>query len=180
VTGIQPGSSPSVSLHQHRALTLPAVGAGGFPTSIYPVPPVRLNEGLDIPCPDSAGLRRPGRGIRSAALTVVNRLGRSFQSDLRISDRIYWSQALTNWQGSLSHADEKGGGAVHVLYSGPLESYDQAFRPLDLSQTILAGCGDRTARGTWMIVTGQVYKPARQGEYLLIDRHGHVLLWIAQ
>jgi hypothetical protein len=68
----------------------------------------------------------------------------------------------------------------HVLYSGPLLSYHQRFGPPDMSRTILAGCSGQVARGTWMIVTGQVRDPGLQGEFLLLDRRGRELLWNAQ
>jgi len=29
---------------------------------------------------------------------VVNRLGRSFRSDLRLTDRVYWRQTLAIWR----------------------------------------------------------------------------------
>ena len=49
-----------------------------------------------------------------------------------------------------------------------------------MSSTIRTGCGDRTARDTWMIVEGPVNGPAIQGEFLLLDRRGHILVWNAQ
>ena len=48
-----------------------------------------------------------------------------------------------------------------------------------MSHPILAGCGSLVARGTWMIVTGQVREPGLQGEFLLLDRRGHELVWNA-
>jgi hypothetical protein len=149
-----PGSSPSASSHphprRHPAYSLPPVGALGFPVSIYPPPPSHKVLNAVGVCPSPSGLRSPGPGIRAAALTVVDSLGRSFRSDLRLSDRVYWQQALTNWREGLGGPS----GTVHVLYSGPLESYRSQFGPPDFSPTIRAGCGNRIARDTWMIVEG--------------------------
>jgi hypothetical protein len=121
-------------------------------------------------------LGSPGPGIRAAALAVVDSLGRSFRSDLRLTDRVYWQQTVTNWGEGLGGPS----GPAHVLYSGPLESYRSRIGPPDFSPTIRAGCGNRIARDTWMIVTGHVSEPALQGQYLLLDRRGHVLLWYVE
>lgn len=184
VTGIQPGSSPSASPARHAkphpALTLPAVGAAGFPASIYPPPASHEELNLVGLCPNPAGLQPPGPGIRAAALAVINHLGRSFRSDLRLTDRVYWRQTLTNWREGLGGSSGKAARTLHVLYSGPLQSYHQAFGPPDMSHTIVTGCGSRTARDTWMIVIGRVRNPALQGEYLLLTRQGHVLAWNVQ
>jgi hypothetical protein len=53
-------------------------------------------------------------------------------------------------------------------------------RAPDMIHLIVTGCGRRVARDTWMIVEGQVNEPALQGEYLLLTRRGHVLLWNSQ
>lgn len=50
----------------------------------------------------------------------------------------------------------------------------------DLTTAIEMGCGSRIARDSWMIVTGTVNRPAKQREFLLLDRHGRMLLWRAQ
>jgi hypothetical protein len=180
VTGTQPGSAPPVSPAEpatpHPVLALPAPGAAGFPVSIYPPPLGQKELNLVGVCPDPAGLQQADPGTAAAALTVIRSLGLSFRSDLSLSDKVYWPQALTDWQMGLAGRDAH----PHVLYSGPLLSYHQRFGPPDMSRTILAGCGGRVAHGTWMIVTGQVRDPALQGEFLLLDRRGRELLWNAQ
>jgi hypothetical protein len=67
-----------------------------------------------------------------------------------------------------------------VLFSGPLQFYYQAFGAPDLTGAIQMGCGSRIATNMWMIVTGTAGRPARQREFLLLDRHGRMLLWKAQ
>jgi hypothetical protein len=124
--------------------------------------------------------------MATTALTVVNSLGRSFRSDLRLSDRVYWQQTLIDWRGGYAQLGGKISAHAHgvrtipLLYSGPLDSYHQAFGPPDMSHMIQAGCGARTAADTWMIVAGPLNSPGIQGEYLLLDRRGHVLVWNAQ
>lgn len=176
--GIAPASSASPSRHAepHPAFTLPPVGATGFPVSIYPPPPSSKELNLVGQCPSASGLQQPGPGTAAAALRVVQDLGRSFQSDLRLSDRVYWPQVLANWKAGTGTAS----GPVNVLYSGPLESYHQAFGPPDMASTILSGCGSQVAGDTWMIVTGKKNLPGLQGEFLMLDRRGHMLLWNAQ
>jgi hypothetical protein len=186
VTGLQPGTSPSASPSRrpakpHPALVLPAVGAPGFPASIYPPPASHKALNLVGLCPNPVGLQPPGPGIRAAAVRVVNSLGRNFRSDLGLSDRSFWPEIEGGWQpGSTPIFSPAGHGSIPVLFSGLLLAYHQAFGPPDMSHTILAGCGRRTARDTWMIVTGQVNEPALQGEFLLLTRRGHVLVWNAQ
>ena len=185
VIGPQPPSSSSASpsptrpaKNPHPGHTLPAVGAPGFPASIYPPPLSHKEVNLVGLCPNPAGLQPPAPGIRATALKVVEGTGRSFRSDLHITDRVYWPQVLASWRHSAG--DLRGKGHNAVLYSGPLESYHQAFGAPDMIHLIVTGCGRRVARDTWMIVEGQVNEPALQGEYLLLTRRGHVLLWNSQ
>jgi len=171
------GQHPAVAHSGHPAhFTLPRAGAAGFPVSIYP-PPSRREVNLVGHCPGSSGLRPPGPGAAPAALRLVQNLGHGFRSDLRLSDRAYWPQALADWKDG---NEGKPGPVRDVLYSGRLESYHHAFGPPDESHSILAGCGGRTAASAWVIVTGQKNLPARQNEFILIDRGGHLLLWYAE
>jgi hypothetical protein len=178
------GGGPRQAASGHPAasrparFTLPPAGAPGFPVSIYPPPSSKVLN-LVGQCPGGSGLQRPpaGAGTAAAALRVVENLGRSFRSDLRLSDRAFWRQQLANWRGGY---EGKPGPVRDVLYSGPLESYHQAFGPPDESHPILAGCGRQTAASTWVIITGRKNLPSLQGEYILIDRRGHLLLWYDQ
>lgn len=164
--------------------TLPPVDAPGFPGQVYPPPGGHNVLNLVGQCPNPSGLQAPGPGMGATALAVVNSLGRSFRSDLHLSDRVYWQQTLIDWRGGYAkpsgQVSAKSPRAVRVLYSGPLDSYHQAFGPPDLSHVIQTGCGALTAKDTWMIVEGPPNSPGIQGEYLLLDRQGHVLVWNAQ
>ena len=112
---------------QRAALTLPPVGAPGFPARVYPPP--RNDKVLNLvgECPNPSGLQPPGPGMSAAALAAVDSLGRSFRSDLHLSDRVYWQQVLTDWReglpGGSGKVSAKARRSVRLLYSGPLDSY---------------------------------------------------------
>jgi hypothetical protein len=177
-----PGTATTGAAHPRqgrRPRALPAVGAPGFPASIYPAPlrhPVVNSLGY---CPAPAGLEPFTPASAPTALSVTRKLGRSFTGDLRLTDRTFWPVIARGWQ--------PGGTRVFpsirpqpTLYSGPLESYHQSEGPPDFTKLIAAGCGTRLARSTWMIVQGPRRNPAIQGEFLFLNRHGHVLLYYAQ
>ena len=124
-------------------------------------------------CPSSSGLQPPSRGTSRAAMTLINQLGQSFRSDLRLTDRVLWPQILLAWETAAEPVSSRG--PVPVLYSGPLDSYHQAFAPPDMVHAIRIDCGSKTAQDTWMIFIGP--RPGLQGEFLLLIRRGHVLLW---
>ncbi len=156
---------------------LPAVGAPGFPARVYPGPVGRPIFSFAGHCPNPVGLEAPPAAMRAQALAVLRRLGRSFSADLRLSDRTYWPQLQTNWQ----DGDERRAPTTpHVLYSASLDAYHHADAPPDLSPAIRHVCGIRTARDTWLVVTGAARNPAQQSEFLLLDRDGQVLLWNAE
>jgi hypothetical protein len=178
-----PDPSPSFtpSSKPPPALTLPAVGAAGFPAAIYR-PPSHHKVALNLVgvCPNPSGLQPPGWDTGNAAVTVIKRLGQGFQLDLRLTDRVIWPDLLSGWKPGGMPIFSPTPGYLSVLYSGPLESYHQAFGPPDMSHTIRTGCGSRTAHDTWMIVTGPVKDPGLQDEFLLLTRREHVLAWNAQ
>jgi hypothetical protein len=189
LAGNRLGLSPAVNPGQPEpqlAHALPPVGADGFPADIYPAPHgvaqgSKVHSlGLGL-CPSAAGVQPAGPGAAAAALRVIENVGRSFRSDLSLSDRSFWPAIESRWQpGRVRVLHPPAVAGPPVLFSGPLESYDQAFGPPDLATAIQVGCGSRIASDTWMIVTGAVGQPARQREFLLLDRHGRMLLWKAQ
>ncbi len=180
LAGLLPGSTPSASrglrAKPPSALALPAVGAAGFPASVYPPAVSQAELNLIRHCPDPAGLEPLSAAMSTDAWKVVGGLGHSFSSDLRLTDRVYWPQVQSAWRAGTGKAIEP----VHVLYSGPLESQHQVFGPPDLSRPVRSGCGNRTARDTWLVVTGQLREPGLQSEFLLVDRRGHLLVWNAE
>lgn len=177
LTSTAPPVTGSASATPHRHYSLPPVGARGFPAAIYPAP--RPHPVVDPirNCPASEGLQSFTAGDAAAARALIPKLGRSFQKDLRLTDRVFWPVVLIGWQRPHGHArvDRRP-----ILYSGPLESYHQSEGPPDYTRRISASCGARLAAETWMIVDGPRASPALQNEWLFLTRRGHVLLYYNQ
>jgi hypothetical protein len=156
------------------AYALPAVGAAGFPASIYPAADRSTALRRSGQCPDPAGLELTLPAVmRAQTAAVVEGLGTSFRSDLASSDRAYWPHIRASWR-SGTHPES---GSARVLYSGALESRPAQIATPGLARAVRTACGNPTARDTWLIVTGQPDKPAEQTDYLLLDRSGRVLVW---
>jgi hypothetical protein len=171
LSAFRPGA---VSGPPASAYALPAVGAGGFPASIYPAADRSAALRLSGQCPDPAGLElTPPAVMRAQTAAVVEGLGTSFRSDLASSDRAYWPQIRASWRSGAHPAS----GPARVLYSGALESRPAQIATPGLARAVRTACGNPTARNTWLIVTGQADKPAEQTDYLLLDRSGRVLVW---
>jgi hypothetical protein len=176
-----PGKPPAAHAGQARHHdAVPPVGAPGFPVSIYPPPPNHKQHNLVGVCPSPSGVQPPGPGMRGLVLAVLGSLGRGFMSDLRLTDRVMWAELKSGWQPGGTPIFTLPHSRIPVLYSGPLLGYHQAYGAPDMSHTILTGCGSRIAYDTWLIVTGKASDPGLQGEFLLLDRGDHVLVWNAQ
>jgi hypothetical protein len=174
--GSRPAASPSASPNPTAWFALPAVGALGFPVSIYPPPqPHRVVNTIGY-CPSTQGLQPFPAQDGAAARNITSVLGRSFDGDLHLTDRSYWPVIASFWQ----QGSAQPGTVPTVLYSGPLNAYRSSSRPPDLAGPIAAGCGAHLAQDTWMIVEGQKSSPALQGEYLFLDRQGHILVYFDQ
>jgi hypothetical protein len=158
-----------------NGLVLPVLGATGFPTTIYPAASSRRAAGVAAHCPNPARLLAPPPSMRAQTMAVVDRLGESFASDLRLSDRAYWPQALAHWQSGAAAATAR----LAVYYSGPLEARP-ARGPAALPRSVRYACGDLIARDSWLVIAGPGGRPSAQTDYLVLDRAGHVLVWDAQ
>jgi hypothetical protein len=175
LSAFQPGQAPAPTAGATTAAyALPAVGAAGFPATIYPSADRSAGPRPSGQCPDPAGLELKSPAVMSAqTAAVVEGLGTSFRSDLASSDRAYWPQIRARWRSGTHQAS----GPARVLYSGSLVSSPAQIATPGLARAVRTACGYRTAGDTWLIVTGQADKPAEQAEYLLLDRQGHVLVW---
>jgi hypothetical protein len=172
LSAFQPGARPNPDAVP-VAYALPAVGAPGFPVSLYP-PAGQQAAILFGRCPNPAGVQAPAPGLRAQTTTVVTGLGTSFTSDLRTSDRADWPQVQSRWRSATS----KVSAPADVVYSGPLESRRAtAFGSAGLSRSVRAACGSETARDSWLVVIRRGGGPGQQSEYLLLDRRGRVLVW---
>jgi hypothetical protein len=148
---------------------LPTANAAGFPVSVYPRDALAPLVQSGIRCPDPAGVQKPPAGMQAQTIAVVRRLGTSFTSDLHSSDPSNWPHVQASWRsGSV-----KAKATAPVLYSGPLTSTSSVA---SLARAVHASCGNLIAADTWLIVTGRG-DPARQSQYLFLDRAGHVLVW---
>jgi hypothetical protein len=164
-------SSPAIS----NGLVLPVLGAAGFPSALYPVASSRRGARVASHCPNAAGLVAPPPSMPAETVAVVDQLGRSFESDLRLSDRAYWPQALAQWESGAPAATA----APTVDYSGPL-SASPAWGPAALPRDVRSACGNLIARYSWLLVASPAGRPSAQTDYLLLDRAGHVLVWDEQ
>jgi hypothetical protein len=177
-TGASASASPGPSRPARHPLSLPPVGAPGFPASTYPAPRARPVVNSIGHCPAAVGLRPFPLSSGNVAYWLTRKLGHSFAGDLRLTDRAFWPAVRSGWQ--------PGGSQIAAparrppIYSGLLGSYRSSAGPPDFTGLITAGCGARLARDTWMIVEGPRRSPALQSEWLFLDRRGHVLLYYNQ
>jgi len=172
------GTDVAARAGKSRHHAAPAVGAPGFPASVYPAPPPRPVVNSIGHCPAAGGLRPFTAHSATAARRAMPKFGRSLTQGLRHSDRAFWPVLISGWQAGATRVFTPGRPAI--LYSGPLESYHSSQGAPDLTKLISAGCGASLARNTWMIVIGPRRSPALQGELLFLNRRGHVLLYYAQ
>ena len=162
----------------HRSHVIPPVGSAGFPARIYPAAtkPSAVTGALTL-CPDPAGVQAPGPATPAAARIVLNRLGRGFTSDLHLSDRSAWPLLTSSWQPGGIRLFARSA-RTSVRYSGPLQSSHRV--PAGIRHAVVAGCGKRVARATWVIAYGPARRPALDTDILFLTRRGHMLFYSAE
>jgi hypothetical protein len=180
-------TSPSPTPSASTKYPLPALGAPGFPASVYPLAHRGAKPGTIASCPSNSGLQPPNDVARRQALRTAQRLEtRSFASDLHDTDRSYWPgiqagwQAHRNWQ---TPAAPRKRSRVYLLYSGRLSGLEQPTGVPNLAPYVGEGCGERTLRDTFIAI----YGPARsqdqasglQNADLFVVRHGRALLYFS-
>jgi hypothetical protein len=169
-------SSPSrTSVTPTGLPSTPPVGSAAFPVSIYPAPSKpRMATGPLSLCPDPAGLEDPGPYTAAAARTVLRQLGGGLVGDLRVSDRSAWPFLAGSWK--LGGSTLLTFARTPVRFAGPL----QAVRgmPADLRHAVVAGCGTRVARSTWVVSFRLTRRPALiRADMLFVTRRGHMLFY---
>jgi hypothetical protein len=175
-----PRQRPSGRQHRHPpAFLLPSLGAPGFPVNVYPAP-TRTVVNLIGRCPAGRGLLPANRISRRAAVAIATgALTPTFDQALRHSDRAIWAQVAREWrQGDEVRPSDK---RVGVLYAAPLTAQYPTNRlgaPDPVS--FVKKCGSKVLASSYIVVQGQLDLRALQGESLLLDRSGHVLLWSNQ
>jgi hypothetical protein len=170
-------SSASSSVGSKRAiLTLPPVGAPGYPTDIYPAPSHKIVNTVGS-CPAITGLVRPGADARATAKTLAHGFGRtSLAADLKVSDRALWPQILSDWSG---HDTPVHAAPAAVLYTDELTApWPKTLGAPDLSK-LVATCSPVLAAESYVVVLGEAHQRAQQGEFLFLDRQGHLVMYLS-
>jgi sugar lactone lactonase YvrE len=147
--------------------TLPAVGAQGFPASVYP--PALPSRGSDLPaCPGTSGLKAFGPVAVEKALAEARELNstrRSFYGDLRFTDRAWWPSLFGEWAWS---GYERG---PHAVDSHSLASHDI------FSAAVAQACGKQLVRDSLVVVVGPSSYSSQVSHLYFLDRRGQPLVY---
>ncbi|HTQ19412.1 hypothetical protein [Mycobacterium sp.] len=161
---------------------LPATGAAGFPTSIYPRP--RHGGAGSIPaCPAPSGVARlDGTEQARAAVYWASKQTHTFGYDLHHTDRAWWSVVRADWRHRKNWSNPHspmGPGAprVPVLYAGPLRGMPPRIGVPPQYGYIRHSCGARVADDSYAIIGGPRHSGALQGVLVFLNRRHHVLLY---
>jgi hypothetical protein len=180
-------TSPSPTPSASTTYALPALGATGFPASIYPLAHRGAKPGTIASCPSTSGLQLSTNGTREQAVEIARQLEtHSFSSDLHNTDRAYWPGIQGGWR---AHKDWQTPSApqkrsrVYLLYSGPLYGRRQSTGVPDLGPAVREACGERTLHDTIVAISGPapglLQASALQSADLFVVRHGRALLYFS-
>jgi hypothetical protein len=152
-----------------------SAGDVSFPPSIYPPPRQSPHWGLLGSCPSTQGVRPYERSSERAARSILLRFGReSLLYDLRHSDRALWQTIAVTWAARTSRKQPAGKPPI-VVRSGPGSASPDA-------SLVRTNCGSRILKAsTWFSTcpAGATRRcsPALRGDFLLLNRRGHWLVW---
>ncbi|WP_249018899.1 hypothetical protein [Conexibacter sp. S30A1] len=163
----------SISPHRHAALvpirtplsaTLPALGASGFPRSVYPAS--RSSHGTALAtCPSDAGLERFSAAAISGAERIARRyMSGQFASDIAVTDRSWWAADFN------ALAEGNTGGSHSVAGEGPAAQTPAAAR-------IERACGTRLVSDSVAIAVRRSSHSDFSGTLYLLDRRGQPLVY---
>ncbi len=163
----------SISPHRHAALvpirtplsaTLPALGASGFPLSVYPAS--RNSHGTALAtCPSDAGLERFSAGAISGAERIARRyMSGQFASDIAVTDRSWWAADFN------AIAEGNTGGTHSVAGERPAAQTPAAAG-------IERACGARLVSDSIAIAVSRSADSDFSGTLYLLDRGGHPLVY---
>lgn len=146
--------------------TLPAIGASGFPATLYP-PPIPTHAGSDpSACPAEAGLRSFDARARAAAIAAARRIDVSpLWNGLHHSDRTWWAGLYTD-----QIDGQYEGGQHRVISVGPAAADPYAA-------TVARACGSALLKESLAIVIGRGVYADQVSHLYFLDRHGHPLLY---
>jgi hypothetical protein len=151
-----------------------AVGASGpFPPSIYPKPAKFPPWGMEKGCASVSGVQVSGPGAARAACPTLSRFGHdSLDADLHLSDRALWPLIRRAWQYGPPNS-----GTV-LRWSNVVQSGSARRSPF--ADGVRRNCGaEILSRSIWFAACGGkgVCGPGLTGHYLILERHGHWLVW---
>jgi hypothetical protein len=174
-----PSQPPSTS----TKYPLPAVGAAGFPASVYPLSHRGLHPGSVTTCPSAAGLQAPTSQTRRTAVAISKLLDSgSFLSDLRATDRAYWPAIASTWRHHRywqtptaplrpSHA--------HILHTGMLSAPWPGLGVPDPKNWVRESCGAAVMRRSYVVAAGPPQSGALQQVEVFVVRGGRPLLYFS-
>ena len=171
---LPPGGSLPASV-----IPLPSVGSPNYPKGIYPPPdsPTR-QTGVIKACPAASGLQAPGSLSAIDATAIIGRWGTvSFPDDLHNADRAIWNDVRANWVSRNLQAPSAVT-PTPILYTGPLAGQKGEVGAPDPSSWVLTACGRSILKLSYLVQTGSVNAPARQTDWLFVQRKGHLLLYL--
>jgi hypothetical protein len=159
------GEAQVVPIRTPLSRTLPAVGASGFPTSLYPAPRTSATSTF-ASCPNSAGLEPFTTGAIAEAKTIASKYQSSqYASDLPVTDRSWWMGAFTSFQGA-----DLGAHSVTAEQSTEMSAAAKA---------IGSACGESLVRDSIAVSIGRSGYSDATGVLYLLDRDGHPLVYYA-
>jgi sugar lactone lactonase YvrE len=146
------------------AATLPALGASGFPVSVYPASRRSHGRALAI-CPSESGLKP----FSAAAISAAERIARSylsgqFASDIAVTDRSWWSNDFN------AFADGTAGGTHSV-------AGERAAAQTPAAAGIERACGARLVSDSVAVAVRPSAYSDFSGTLYLLDRRDHPLVY---
>jgi hypothetical protein len=159
------GKAEVVPIRTPLSRTLPAVGAPGFPSSLYPAPRTSAASSFNA-CPNNAGLEPfTSAAIKKSKAIAAHYQSGQFASDIVVTDRSWWTGAFDAFQG----ADL---GVHWVTNERPAQENTDA-------KDIVAACGDALVRDSIAVSIRQSGYSGASGTMYLLDRDGHPLVYYA-
>jgi hypothetical protein len=172
-----PAADPSTATYRE-----PAVGAPGFPRSIYPSP--RPGGGGSIPaCPAPTGIEALNGTLQARAVVYEETLEtRTFTYDLHRTDRAWWSVTRSDWRNrkNWSNSHSPSGPAAPrgpVLYAGSLRGMPHRLGVPPQYRFIRRYCGSLVADDSYAVISGPRNSGTLQGVMVFLNRHDHALLY---
>jgi hypothetical protein len=161
------GTARALPIHTSVLATLPAPGAAGFPSSIYPRASKATGSDLSA-CPSRAGLE-PFDAIATAAAKAsaakFNAFTSSLYGDLHSSDRSWWTAVFSEWVGADYNADN------HTVLSVQPAARDT------FAAAVAHACGDKVVQESLVVDVGPSAYSSQVSHLYFLDRAGHPLIY---